>query len=317
MINLDELNKYFCCDIVDITEDQKDIILSLVNIIHDLELDWWTTGINGEFARFGRKESGDERAKFQLGSIYFPIKNNNEFRISIAVSNSQPKGKFASKRIPGITWLRKANLTRDCAERIEQELSETKNKWPLRLALKDKGEGYWPNECYQSTRISDLSLTPEEVNIFNEIENDDTLDKTQKYMVIQSRIGQGEFRSKVLARAGRKCEITGVTDEGMLIASHIHAWAKCSTSKQRLDGNNGLLLSPSLDKLFDKGYISFNDEGMMLVKKGNKDLLRTLVPQVFTGSNSLRKKPSAEQCHYLELHRSENSFTKPNYYEVR
>lgn len=123
MINLDELNKYFGCKIVDIQEDQKDILLILVNIIHDLELDWWKTGIKGEFARFRRKESGDERAKFQLGSVYFPIKNNDEFRISIAVSNSRPKGNFASKRIPGITWLRKENITRNCVEQIGQELN--------------------------------------------------------------------------------------------------------------------------------------------------------------------------------------------------
>jgi putative restriction endonuclease len=49
-----------------------------------------------------------------------------------------------------------------------------------------------------------------------------------------------------------------------LRASHIKPW-RVSTDNEKLDGNNGLLLAPHIDHLFDQGYISFTDEGELLV----------------------------------------------------
>lgn len=57
-----------------------------------------------------------------------------------------------------------------------------------------------------------------------------------------------------------KCRLTNVTHKKFLIASHIKPWRKC-TDEEKLDGNNGLLLSPHVDKLFDKGWISFTNNG--------------------------------------------------------
>ncbi|MBS1603209.1 MAG: HNH endonuclease, partial [Bacteroidetes bacterium] len=53
-------------------------------------------------------------------------------------------------------------------------------------------------------------------------------------------------------------------DKRLLVASHIKPW-KVSTNEERLDGHNGLLLSPHIDKLFDQGWISFSDEGQFLI----------------------------------------------------
>jgi len=58
--------------------------------------------------------------------------------------------------------------------------------------------------------------------------------------------------------------LTGITDKRFLIASHIKPW-KDSTNEERLDGNNGLLLSPHVDKLFDNGWITFSDDGDLLI----------------------------------------------------
>jgi predicted restriction endonuclease len=49
-----------------------------------------------------------------------------------------------------------------------------------------------------------------------------------------------------------------------LIASHVQPWRDCS-NEQRLDGENGLLLTPTVDHLFDKGFISFEDSGQLIV----------------------------------------------------
>jgi hypothetical protein len=96
----------------------------------------------------------------------------------------------------------------------------------------------------------------------DEIQNQNIPD-TEKKQLIRSRIGQGLFRSKV-AQIESKCRVTGVSNKSLLIASHMKPW-KDSTNEERLDGHNGLLLAPHIDKLFDKGWISFSDEGQLLI----------------------------------------------------
>ena len=81
-------------------------------------------------------------------------------------------------------------------------------------------------------------------------------------MVIQ-RIGQDVFRDALLAYWGGRCPITGITEPGLLRASHIVPWADC-TDAHRLDVHNGLLLSALWDAAFDRGLISFADDGTAL-----------------------------------------------------
>ena len=90
-----------------------------------------------------------------------------------------------------------------------------------------------------------------------------TLEVTEKLQVIKARIGQGLFRSNLEA-IEPACRVTGVTNKALLIASHIKPWSKCDNNAERLDGNNGLLLSPHIDKLFDRGWITFTDAGDLL-----------------------------------------------------
>lgn len=85
----------------------------------------------------------------------------------------------------------------------------------------------------------------------------------------------------------------------MLIASHIKPW-RDSSDEEKLDGNNGLLLAPHADFLFDRGYISFMDDGELLVAS-------TLAPEVL-GAWGIRVPLNAgaftgEQCRYLDYHR--------------
>jgi predicted restriction endonuclease len=72
-----------------------------------------------------------------------------------------------------------------------------------------------------------------------------------------SRIGQGQFRKEVLADCGR-CPITLIADERLLVASHIKPWVE-SNDIEKLDPKNGLMLTPTYDRLFDQGFISFTD----------------------------------------------------------
>ncbi|MEV5055848.1 HNH endonuclease [Agrobacterium radiobacter] len=75
-----------------------------------------------------------------------------------------------------------------------------------------------------------------------------------------ARLGQSGFRADLLQRYDDRCPLTGVDMPDVLRASHIKPWHKASPS-ERLDPDNGLLLSVHLDLLFDKGLISFEDNG--------------------------------------------------------
>ncbi len=89
--------------------------------------------------------------------------------------------------------------------------------------------------------------------------------ETERQALIKARLGQGTFRTDVIALWG-SCTITGCSLESILVASHIVSW-KEATNPQRLDPFNGLLLTPNLDRLFDLRLISFKDDGSILLSK--------------------------------------------------
>lgn len=90
------------------------------------------------------------------------------------------------------------------------------------------------------------------------INNDSDLSSTEKDILIKSRLGQGKFKSNVKRVWGTSgCVVTLCNIQELLIASHIKAWSDCSTSEERLDGANGLLLCAHIDKLFDNHLITF------------------------------------------------------------
>ena len=90
-----------------------------------------------------------------------------------------------------------------------------------------------------------------------------TLQETEKQSLIQARRGQGIFRANV-QRIESQCRITKVNRPEHLIASHCKPW-RDSTNDDRLDGENGLLLTPTIDHLFDKGFISFEGNGKLII----------------------------------------------------
>jgi putative restriction endonuclease len=83
--------------------------------------------------------------------------------------------------------------------------------------------------------------------------------------LIQARRGHGIYKKNLL-QIETRCRITGVTEVQHLVASHIKPW-KDSNNQEKVDGNNGLLLSPHIDRLFDKGHISFEDNGDLIIGK--------------------------------------------------
>jgi hypothetical protein len=82
--------------------------------------------------------------------------------------------------------------------------------------------------------------------------------------LVIARVGQMNFRKSLLLSAAAKCAFTGITDPSLLIAGHIKPWA-VSSSTERLSSQNGLLFTPTYDRLFNNGYISFTDNRSLLV----------------------------------------------------
>src|ERR1019366_6193998 len=80
---------------------------------------------------------------------------------------------------------------------------------------------------------------------------------------VRARKGQGLFKERV-GKIETKCRITGVENPVPLVASHCKPW-RVSTNEERLDGENGLLITPSVDHLFDRGFIGFENNGALII----------------------------------------------------
>jgi hypothetical protein len=122
----------------------------------------------------------------------------------------------------------------------------------------------------QAARVEDFSLsTPNigqviwEEHQLSAVQKDNGLMATEKQSIVLSRRGQGLFRQRVSA-VERACRITKISQPEYLRASHSKPW-RDSNNEERLDGENGLLLTPDVDLLFDRGFISFEDNGDVLI----------------------------------------------------
>lgn len=145
-------------------------------------------------------------------------------------------------------------------------------------------------------------LTEWEEQLQQRIVSSDSIPETTRTALILARRGQGQFKQNV-ARFEARCRLTGVTNPTHLVASHIKPWRE-SDDAERLTGTNGLLLTPSIDHLFDRGFISFDDDGVALVSPvaDPESLPRMGVEldrRLFTGPFE------PEQRKFLEYHRRE------------
>jgi hypothetical protein len=109
---------------------------------------------------------------------------------------------------------------------------------------------------------------------FFKLENQKNISDTEKQQLISARIGQGWFRKKLI-NFWKGCAVTKCKEISMLRASHIKPW-RDSNNEERLNVYNGLLLTPNLDALFDKGFISFDDNGQIIIseKISKEDLIK-------------------------------------------
>ena len=114
------------------------------------------------------------------------------------------------------------------------------------------------------------SNKPAEVELASELEKElqtyvprTPLHTTVEKMV-KVRVGQQRFKRDVLTDCGRVCPFTNITDESLLIAGHIKPWAK-SNDEEKLNPKNGLLFTPTFDRMFNNGFITFKDDTKLII----------------------------------------------------
>lgn len=156
-----------------------------------------------------------------------------------------------------------------------------------------------------------LGLLEWEQHELDQVQSDQTIPETEKAAVVMARRGQGLFKQRVM-QIESACRITGVNRIEHLRASHCKPWRDASNT-ERLDGYNGLLLTPNADHLFDRGFISFDDSGDVLVSPvAHSESLVRLGLSTSRTMNVGRFTP--EQKKYLAFHR-ENVLLRSKYLE--
>lgn len=141
--------------------------------------------------------------------------------------------------------------------------------------------------------------TPEEEIQTEEI-NQKNISVRKKQVLIQSRVGQGEYREKLLEECPF-CPFTMVNDERLLIASHIKPWAK-SDDNEKVDPKNGFMFTPTFDRLFDKGFITFNEDKTLEVSPWLSPMNQKRLG-IYTGKVVQMLPLDEKRIRYLDYHR--------------
>lgn len=268
--------------------------------------------------------SYDNMTKIDPGDVIYSYYNGSINAIGIAlaraISKSKPQFGAAGASWSDDGWLVDVDFTL-----IEDPLVPSKHMDslkellpPIHSPIKPDGKGNQVYLCqitepmaaelnrlldgqveFVKAEVDEARLRDQDISKEKEIAARKDIGETHKLQLIKARRGQGLFRKNV-ADVESACRVTGVKVKSHLIASHIKPW-RSSTDEEKLDGNNGLLLSPHIDHLFDRGYISFADDGAMLVStKLSASLLKLWAVDSAKSCGAFNSKQKV----YMQFHRS-------------
>ncbi|PSW06031.1 HNH endonuclease [Photobacterium lipolyticum] len=174
-------------------------------------------------------------------------------------------------------------LTTQAMQLEEFKKKDAKGKGMYSAAIKSYG-----------TFLADVG----QVNVKSDVQHileDTSLNETEKSIMVSTRIGQGRFREELIEYWGG-CALTSYPKLPMLVASHIKPWSKAKNT-ERLDPFNGLLLLANIDKAFDLGFISFTDQGHILISDALED------HDVLGINEGMSFIVDSRHKHYLSYHR--------------
>jgi putative restriction endonuclease len=124
--------------------------------------------------------------------------------------------------------------------------------------------------------------------------------KEEKIQLIRARIGQGEYRKNLLELCPF-CPITLISDDRLLIASHIKPWA-VSNDFEKTDPKNGFMLTPTFDRLFDRGFLSFTNDKKTILSPFLSNM--TYSKLGISDNKLISHLPTEGRENYLEFHRT-------------
>ena len=199
-------------------------------------------------------------------------------------------------------------------ESLKKKYKNSENK-PLfqvgtkvKLLFEKDNAGTLFDEALELVRVVksyyDFVMTYNEENCIDRAESiDEEIDDLHlkgedREAIVNLRVNQNVFRDRLLSRYKHHCILCNVDQTELLVASHIKPWSK-SLPKEKLDVDNGLLMCPNHDRLFDRGFISFDDHGKILISS----ILTAESRQALGITGDIKINLSEKNKAYLKYHR--------------
>lgn len=126
------------------------------------------------------------------------------------------------------------------------------------------------------------------------------IDSAERIQLYRARIGQGEYRKKLLELCPF-CPITLISDDRLLVASHIKPWV-VSNDFEKTDPLNGFMLTPTFDRLFDRGFLSFTNDKKTILSPFLSNM--TYSKLNISDNKIIQHLPIVGREGYLEYHRN-------------
>ena len=219
---------------------------------------------------FKNKPNDDEYIKWIEENSNGFVLNIDQTKDPSKIYKDYPKIHFANcgqlNKRPGRTTKKYFKVCSNSIEELERWSLNTYNKelTPCRTCKKRGLLVAWYAEIKNLQAASALSLKSD-IDELEEclVSETDPEKRTEIETLIKARQGQGSFRQKLL-KLYPICPLTDLDVQSLLIASHIKPWS-VSNNNERLDLFNGLMLAPNIDRLFDKGLITFDTDGTIKI----------------------------------------------------
>jgi hypothetical protein len=124
-----------------------------------------------------------------------------------------------------------------------------------------------PEICFSYKFLENLNVNSYklivEISVINEFIRESPTSRYGKEQVITPRLGQAAFRVVVTEAYNRKCSVTGEKTLPVLDVAHIKPFSQDGPNVSK----NGILLRTDIHTLFDKGYITINENYIVEVSK--------------------------------------------------
>lgn len=235
-----------------------------------------------EYVKKTEMPSMFSRLKFAVEQFQSEVLPFELFRVGV-----EPPRVYVNSKSPYYDFMRELGLPNISYLSVLKLKSKTRTLYYFKMFVD-----------YKSDLVTYVMKDEEEQE--DRIAKDKKISERAKSTLINARIGQGEYRKNLLLECPF-CPFTMVSDERLLVASHIKPWA-LSDDKEKVDAKNGFLFTPTYDRLFDRGFISFEDDGTLMVSPWISPMNQKRLG-IYNGKIIDKLPIDEKRKKYLEFHR--------------